>query len=247
MSRRLRVPVDDVGSGERALPAEAAVYVSRVHRLGAGDRLVVFDPDRAVEADAEIVSCDKRAVVVRVDEVRPAVRPARGITLIQGIGKGDKMDAIVRDATELGATRIVPVICARSVAKPDAARASRWRRIAVEAARQCGRGDVPAITAPVSFGEALREAASPGLRLCLDPAGRRPFGSALSAMKAETTVAFAVGPEGGLSDEELAAAEGAGFGRVTLGPLVLRTETVCAAVLGALLAIGGHSPDRPES
>jgi 16S rRNA (uracil1498-N3)-methyltransferase len=108
----------------------------------------------------------------------------------------------------------------------------------VEAARQCGRGDIPAIAAPASFEEALREVSTPALRLCLDPAARRPFGAALSATP-RAAVAFAVGPEGGLSDEELAAAEQAGFARVALGPLVLRTETVCAAVLGALLALGG--------
>jgi 16S rRNA (uracil1498-N3)-methyltransferase len=160
------------------------------------------------------------------------------VVLIQGIGKGDKLDAIVRDATELGATGIVPAIGERSVARPDAARGARWRRIAVEAARQCGRGDAPAIAMPVSFTDAVRAAgAVEALRLCLDPAAHQSLGSALAALAAQA-VTFAVGPEGGLTAAELAAAEAFGFTRVTLGPLVLRTETVCAAVLGALLARG---------
>jgi len=233
----LRVPLDGLAPGERALPREAAAYVTRVHRLGAGDRLVLFDPERAIEADAEILDAGRRAVLVRVDEPRAALRPAREITLIQGIGKGDKLDAIVRDATELGATRIVPAICARSVARPDAARAERWRRIAIEAARQCGRGDAPVVTAPVSFGEAVRRPGE-GARLCLDPRAPRAIGEALATIGPATAVALAVGPEGGLTGEELAEAERAGFTRVTLGPLILRTETVCAAVLGALLALG---------
>lgn len=233
----LRVPIDDLAPGDRALPDEAATYVARVHRLGAGDHLLLFDPDRAVEADAEILSVDKRAVKARVSEPRPARRAARAVTLVQGIGKGDKLDAIVRDATELGATVIVPALCERSMARPDAARAARWRRIAVEAARQCGRGDAPVVTAPTPFVEALGLAVA-DLRLCLDPRAERTLGQALAAITPGASVALFVGPEGGLSEREIAATEALGIARVSLGPWVLRTETVCAAVLGALLAVG---------
>lgn len=242
MKPPLRVPVDAVEPGLRALGADAAAYVARVHRLGPGDRLVVFDPERGLEADAEIAEAGKRAVTVRVGAARPAAhRARRAVTLIQGIAKGDKMDAIVRDATELGATRIVPALCARSVARPDATRAARWRRVAVEAARQCGRGDAPVIDAPVGFVEAVAEARE-GARLCLDPRAALALGAALAPL-GEGAVVLAVGPEGGLTDEEIEAASRAGFTGVTLGPLVLRTETVCAAALGALLAFG-HLPPR---
>jgi 16S rRNA (uracil1498-N3)-methyltransferase len=235
----LRVPLDALVEGLRPLPADAAAYVTRVHRLGPGDPLVVFDPDRAVEADAEIAAADRRAVTLRVGPPRPAaLRPARPVTLLQGVGKGDKLDAVVRDATELGVTRVVPVLCERSVARPDAARAARWRRIAVEAARQCGRGDAPGIAAPVPFGEAVRGEPGEALRICLDPAAARSLGAALASL-GEGAVVLAVGPEGGLTPDELGEADAAGFLRVTLGPLVLRTETVCAAVLGALLVRSG--------
>jgi 16S rRNA (uracil1498-N3)-methyltransferase len=242
MKPALRLPVEAIAQGLHPLPADAAAYATRVHRLGPGDGVVLFDPDRAVEADAEIVEVSRRAVTVQVGAPRPALlRPSRAVTLLQGIGKGDKLDAIVRDATELGATRIVPVLCERSVARPDAARAARWRRIAVEASRQCGRGDAPVIAAPVGFADAAREAASgAALRLCLDPAADRPIGASLSALGTQAVIVV-VGPEGGLTHDELAAAEAAGFTRVTLGPLVLRTETVCAAVLGAVLALAGAS------
>jgi 16S rRNA (uracil1498-N3)-methyltransferase len=233
----LRVPVDALASGERSLPDDAATYVTRVHRLVPGDLLLLFDPERACEADAEILDAGKRAVTVRVGEPRAARRPAREITLIQGVGKGDKLDAVVRDATELGATRIVPALCERSVARPDAARAVRWRRIAVEAARQCGRGDVPALGAPIPFAEAIREARGDA-RICLDPRAAHPLSAALLAAP---SVAFAVGPEGGLSDRELALAEEAGFARASLGAWILRTETVCAAVLGAIAILSSGS------
>jgi 16S rRNA (uracil1498-N3)-methyltransferase len=234
----LRLPLDALAEGPSTLPADAATYVTRVHRLGPGDRLLVFDPDRAVEADAEVASADRRAVTLRIGPLRPAaLRPPRALTLLQGVGKGDKLDAIVRDATELGATRVVPVLCARSVARPDAARAVRWRRIAVEAARQCGRGDAPVVETPVDFVEAVRREGA-GIKVCLDPAAERSLGAVLAGLGAEA-VALAVGPEGGLTGEEVAAAEEAGFVRASLGPLVLRTETVCAAVLGAILVRSG--------
>src|SRR5262249_23530063 len=143
-----------------------------------------------------------------------------------------------RDATELGATRVVPVICERSVARPDGARAARWRRIAVDAARQCGRGDAPAVEGPVPFVDAVHDAPPDALRLCLDPGAERPLGAALEEDQGQAVV-LAVGPEGGLTPAETAAAGSAGFVLVTLGPLVLRTETVCAAVLGALSARRG--------
>lgn len=236
MKPPLRVPLGELTPGVRVLPPEASVYVARVHRLGPGDALVMFDPEQAVEADAQIVDVGKRAVAVQIEAPRaPARRAARSITLMQGIGKGDRMDAIVRDATELGVTRIVPVVCARSVARPGEERAARWRRIAVEAARQCGRGDVPAITAPLGFVEAVREAMG-DVRICLDPGASRGLGEALARL-GDDAVVFSVGPEGGFTDGELAGAEAGGFVRTTLGPLLLRTETVCAAMLGALLVL----------
>jgi 16S rRNA (uracil1498-N3)-methyltransferase len=232
----LRVPFPLTAAGLFALPAEAATYVTRVHRLEVGDAFLAFDPERATEADAELIEISKRGAVARITAIRPAsVRPARGVTLIQGACKGDKMDAIVRDATELGATRIIPAITARSVARPDAARADRWRRIAVEAARQCGRGDAPIIDAPTALAAALAPSEGVTMALCLDPTSAIPLGARLQIVAAATNVTILVGPEGGLDDAELDDAARAGFTRVRLGGLVLRTETVCAAVLGALV------------
>lgn len=254
--KRLRVPVSELGSGERELGKEAAAYVARVHRLGEGDTFVAFDPERAIEGDARIVAIGAggRAVTVHVEAVRAAgVRAPRPVTLVQALGKGDKMDAIVRDATELGATRIVPVIAERSVVRPEdaAARAQRWRRIAVEAARQCGRGDVPRIDPPAELlavlaaGSLASDEASAGAwGVCLAPGASAALGDALRAHDAGAAVTIVVGPEGGLSPAEIAACEAAGLASVGLGPLVLRTETVCAAVLGALLILAPGP--RPE-
>jgi len=241
----LRIPVDAIASGLVVLSRDAATYATRVHRLGPGDAIVVFDSDSAIEADATIVALDRRGVTAQVGAPRRASRvPARQITLLQGIGKGDKLDAIVRDATELGATRVVPVVCERSVARPPHGRAARWRKIAVQAARQCGRGDAPVIAAPMLFADAVRDVPAAALRVCLDPEAPRTLGAALVGL-GSAGVVFAVGPEGGLSPTEVTIAESAGFTRASLGPLVLRTETVCAAVLGALLVWPGVPSASP--
>jgi 16S rRNA (uracil1498-N3)-methyltransferase len=236
----LRVPLAGLAEGRVALPEAAARYVLRVHRLAAGARFVAFDPERSVEADVELVAADRRGALVSVGPVRPAaVRARRGVTLIQGLGKGDKLDAVVRDATELGATRVVPALAERSVARPadGAARAERWRRVAIEAARQSGRGDAPAVEAPIELTEAIARfgRAEGAFGVCLDPGGATPLGRVLGELAAAAEAVIVVGPEGGLDDAELTAADAAGLARVSLGPFVLRTETVCAAVLGALL------------
>lgn len=222
----IRVPMNDLAAGERELDAEQARYVVRVHRLRAGDAFVAFDPKRAIEADGEVLSRDR----VRLGEPRPAASTAtRRVTWIHGCPKGDKADAIVRDATELGATRIVFVHTARIVAKLPASRVSRWERIAREAARQCGRADAPEIALDTSWKSALDTDAT--TRVCLDPRG-----SSLRDVlaRAKGSVAFAVGPEGGLTDGEIETAEARGFVTCKLGAFVMRTETVPAAVLGAL-------------
>jgi 16S rRNA (uracil1498-N3)-methyltransferase len=243
----LRVPLEGLEPGERVLANEAAGYVARVHRLGPGDVFTAFDPERALDATARVLSTSAggRSVKVRIDDVRPsALRAPRPITLLQALGKGDKMDAVVRDATELGATRIVPVLAERGVSRPEGAteRARRWRRIAVEAARQSGRGDAPVVASPAPLREALAALrAERGAALewgaCLAPGAPRSFGEVLRALVPGVAVTIAVGPEGGFSPVEIAACEEEGLSAASLGPLVLRTETVCAAVLGALMIL----------
>lgn len=241
----LRVPVGDLREGVIALDAEASRYVARVHRKKPGDVCLLFDPAKAVEAEATLVRVEKDWVVCRVAALRPAsVRPSRRVTLLQCIGKGDKFDAIVRDATELGATGIVAVESARTIVRlgdKALARVERWRRIAIEAARQCGRGDAPFIEGPLGFGEAVRaHAESDALKLCFWEKATEPAGPHVRSLRAGQPVVFVVGPEGGLEEAEVEAAREAGFHIVSLGPLVLRTETVAAAVLGAVMLAAGE-------
>jgi 16S rRNA (uracil1498-N3)-methyltransferase len=277
--RRVRLPLSGLRAGPMALPTEAAHYLLRVHRLGPGDRFVAFDPDAALEADAELLPREPpagealgngarqarsdgasaalrrrqggiRRVSILVGEPRPAsLRPGREVTLVQGLGKGDKTEAVVRDATELGVRRFMPVATERSVRRPSRAEVplERWRRIAQQAARQCGRGDVPAILPLTELDAALGRLAplAPStLGLCLHPEGDEALGAVLAQHAACREVIVLVGPEGGFSPAEIARARELGFRVVALGPLVLRTETACAAVMGALLG-GLPSPPTP--
>ncbi len=224
------------------LDPESSRYVARVHRLAEGERILLFHPQEGIEAEATVIMIGRSGVRCQIDEVRAAaVRAPRSVTLLQAIGKGDKLDAVVRDATELGATRIVAVETRRSVVRLRTRAEERMRRlerIAAQAARQCGRGDAPDIVGPSSWSEALRFPAEDGaLRLCLWERATSPIGSELRRLTGNQALVFAVGPEGGFEDDEVEAARLAGFAVVSLGPFVLRTETVAAAVLGAVLLL----------
>jgi 16S rRNA (uracil1498-N3)-methyltransferase len=238
-----RAPLADLAEGERGLEGPVAHYLARVLRLQAGSAFVAFDPARGLEADAVVVWSEGDAVTVRIGPLREGkAPPARPLTWIQGFAKADKCDAVVRDATELGATRIVVAATRRSVVKLDEARAearaSRWSRIAQEAARQCGRSEAPAVGRPVTWLEALAQVdTDPSTaRFCLYENATQPLAPALfEALGRGAPLAFACGPEGGLDEAEVAQAEASGWAIVSLGPLTLRTETVAAAVLGAVL------------
>ena len=240
MTAPLRVPLAELAAAERTLPDDVGRYVSRVHRLGAGAALAFFDPEAGLEADGVVLRADRDGVRVSVGPPRPTTRrPPWPLVLLQALGKGDKVDAVVRDATELGATAVWVVATARSVPRVEATRRARWERIATEAARQCERGDRPTLRGPVPLDEALTasEAGPAPLRVCLDPRAERSL-TDVSRERPWSGAVVLIGPEGGLDDDELARADAAGFVRVRFGAFVLRTETAATAVLGALVALG---------
>jgi 16S rRNA (uracil1498-N3)-methyltransferase len=245
----LRVPLRPIAKGEVLLDAATSRYVARVHRLGVGSGLVVFDPEARVEANAVVAEVGRRVRCV-VDVVRPARAIAMSrVTLVQALGKGDKPEHIVRDGTALGVERIVFTESARSVVRSvlgsgegphgDAKR-KRWQRVAIESARQSKRGDVPLIEGPMAFSAALEVVNDADCRLCLAPGGPTRLGAALGRRGAGGTLALLVGPEGGFDDAELAAAQAAGCAVVSFGDLVLRTETAAVAALGAIAAFAAE-------
>jgi 16S rRNA (uracil1498-N3)-methyltransferase len=245
--------VPDLAPGERRLDGAVARYLARVLRLRAGDPFVAFDPASGREAQAVTVRADRDAITVRFGALREgAARAPRALTWIHGLAKGDKCDAVVRDATELAATRIIVATTRRGVVKLDAARAlerqARWGRIALEAARQCGRSDPPTVDDPCPWGDALARVAGDFARFCLRERDAAPLGPPLfEALARGMPLAFACGPEGGLENDEADQARAGGWTIASLGGLVLRTETVAAAVLGAVRVWTGAFAPEPEA
>ena len=237
---RIHVPAPLAEGTELELPPIAARHLLQVLRLRPGARLRVFD-GAGREHEAELTATARGAARVRVGApVAPRPESPLAVTLIQGVCRGERMDLVVQKAVELGAARILPVLTARSVPRLDEARARRrqahWQAIAAAAAEQCGRAVVPEVAAPCPLDEALADATLPAARYLLDPVAAEgpralaPPGPALALL---------VGPEGGLTDGERAAAEAAGFRGLRLGPRILRTETAGLAALAALQALHG--------
>jgi 16S rRNA (uracil1498-N3)-methyltransferase len=223
-------------SGPLTVDGAAAHYLFHVHRLKKGDALEVFDGSgRAFSARV----VDERTL--ELGEGRQAPR-VRAVTLVQGMPKGDKLELVVQKACELWATALWPAFCERSVVKSaegDVKKQLRWQKIADEAARQCGRSALMAVERPGPLAEVLRKQSGAAL-LVLDEAEHgRSLSAAVKSLPAPAPLALFIGPEGGFSDAERALLDGAGAVRVTLGALVLRTETAALAALTVIRHLDG--------
>jgi 16S rRNA (uracil1498-N3)-methyltransferase len=229
--RRVHLPPERIEPGRGRLTPEARHYLADVLRLGPGAPVEVFDGEGGRYPGRLEDGLDTVALGPR-EEARAG---APEIALLFALAKGEKLDLVVQKATELGAARIVPFAAARSVVRLAAAkaeeRAGRWRKIAEEAARQCGRADVPAVSAPVALDAALAGLPAGTASFVFHPGGV-PLSHADAA--GAPGLAAVVGPEGGLTEEELAACRRARATAVSLGPRVLRAETA-AIVAVALL------------
>ena len=215
------------------LAEEAAHYVGKVLRLRVGDVLSLFNAADG-EHLAEVVAVEKRGVSVQLRSiVQNNADSSLPIHLGLGISRGERFDYAVQKATEAGVTTIIPLLTERCEVKLKSERVdnrlTHWSRIAISACEQSGRCHVPEIAAPITLKEWLAQSRS-GACFVLDHRGTAGF----PAIAALESVTLLVGPEGGLSDEEVNAAQHCGFQTVKLGPRVLRTET--APVIAISLA-----------
>ena len=241
--RTIRIHADlplDPGA-ELSLPAQAGEHVARVLRLVAGDPLTLFNGD-GNDYPASILAVGKREVVVRIESRQPLHNESPlPLTLAQGVARGEKMDLIVQKATELGVTRIVPLLTERSEVKLDAARAEKrlvhWRAVAASACEQSGRARLPEITPALPLSTWLGSLAKDdALRLALLPEATQ---SSRELRFSTAGGLLVVGPEGGLGERDTSALMAAGFAGLRLGPRILRTETAGLAALAALQALHG--------
>lgn len=230
---------EQIHNGRVRLTGDQARQIVRVLRLAAGDRIVVLD-GRGSEYEAAIEQAASDSVSATILSQRPCPgEPVLPLTLYQALLKRDKFEWVLQKATEVGVTRIVPVVTRRSLVQDTRlkdSKAGRWEKILTEAAEQSRRGRVPELAAPMPWPQALADAARADLALVAWEEGARPLRDALTATAVPVqSLSLLIGPEGGLTADEIAQATRSGVQPVSLGPRILRTET--AAVVAAALIL----------
>jgi 16S rRNA (uracil1498-N3)-methyltransferase len=217
-------------------------YLTRVRRKQKGDAVEVRD-ERGRSFSAVVERIERDNALLRIEKPLEASSPVFPVTLLMAVPKRRLMDDVVRMVSEIGAERLVPTIAERSVVKPGKDKLERWRKIARESLRQCGR-EGPLLIDAVQPLEVALKAAENGTRLILHPDTDTPFPNAARGDQVETPITVAVGPEGGFTEDEVRLAFEAGFEAVKLGMPILRIET--AAVASAVLSVAllGTVPGR---
>ena len=218
------------------LSPEAGQHVGVVLRMQPDETLTLFCSDNR-EFEARITDVRKKKVSVSITAIEYVNRESpRQIHLAQAISKGDRMEWVIQKAVELGVTRITPIITAHCAVRLDEARLAKkqqqWQAIAVSACEQCGRNVVPVIHPTLQFDAFIQHCASP-LKFILHPTAAMSW-QEISTSEGEVTLL--VGPEGGLSQEEIKRAQYQQFNALVLGPRILRTETAAIAALSVLQA-----------
>ncbi|SQF94086.1 16S ribosomal RNA methyltransferase RsmE [Paucimonas lemoignei] len=223
--------------GEHELPEAQAHYIGRVLRMAEGDAVQLFDGS-GHEFRGALLEVGKKRVRVQLDETfaGQTESPLR-IHLGQGLSRGERMDWAIQKATELGVTEITPIVSERCEVRLKDERAEKrqahWQQIAVSACEQCGRSVVPVIHPPMPLAQWLKSSDAE-LKLVL-----HPVAEPLISHSKPATLAFLIGPEGGLNDAEVDQAQDAGFHAARLGPRVLRTETAPVVALSVAQQLWG--------
>ena len=223
--------------GEHDLPEAQAHYIGRVLRMAPGDAVQLFDGS-GQEYLGELLEVGKKSVRVTLAQALPgqAESPLH-VHLGQGLSRGERMDWAIQKATELGASVITPIVSERCEVRLKDERADKrlahWRQVAISACEQCGRSTVPTIHSPVLLADWLK-ARDEALKLVL-----HPVAEPLTSHARPASLAFLIGPEGGVSEVEVEQAKAAGFHAARLGPRVLRTETAPVVALAVAQQLWG--------
>jgi 16S rRNA (uracil1498-N3)-methyltransferase len=259
---RFFVSTDAVDSDNHriTITGEDVKHIRNVLRCIPGDALELSDGS-GMDYDVAIESIEKDNIFTKIVNKGPnKTEPPVNITLFQGIPKADKMEYIIQKCIELGVVRIVPVMTARTVVRFESARDTasktlRWKRIALEAAKQCDRGVVPLVEEPVRLEMALKLAESCDLRLLpyeeeTDGSLRKHLQEYKESNPGKScsfgNIALFIGPEGGFTTNEVQKAVESGFKSVTLGPRILRTETAGVAVISIMMYELGDMAGKSE-
>ena len=237
---RFYCPCDLVSGQQLALPEMAAHHASRVLRLQPGDAVTLFN-GAGGQFPASVSTIDRHGVIVLTGESQ-AIECESPLTIIlaQALSTGEKMDFTLQKAVELGAVEIQPLASNRSVVRLSGERAQKrvehWQNIVVAACEQCGRNRVPLVRPVMPLLTWFSEKQGSGLRLMMSPAAAI---SLRDLPRPDGPITLLAGPEGGLTDAEIAAAQGRGFTSVRFGARILRTETAALAGLSAIQTLWG--------
>ncbi len=228
----------DISGGTATLSGADAAHLARVLRAKPGDALTLCDC-AGHDYEAEITSVQQSQIILKIlSNSNSIAEPSIQVTSYIGFAKGERMDFAVQKAVELGAAAIVPFFSENCVVKPKGDnKLERFERIAHEAAKQSGRGIIPAVRPALAFGDMLADAAQNQLALFFYECGGKPLAQCLGK---ETSIALITGAEGGFTPAEAAAAMAAGCLPVGLGPRILRSETAAMAALAAVMALKGE-------
>ena len=225
------------------LTKEDAKHALSVLRLKPGQMIELIHQSSLWEA--EILATDCQDVSVRILRPLPSAEPSVSITLFQGLPKSDKMDWIVQKATEIGISRIVPLVMNRCVVKSDlkkdAHKMDRWLKIIKESCKQCGRCVIPELSEPCTLNNLKDRLSLP--EICIVPWEEAKDYGPLSVYRdygKPSSLGILIGPEGGIDPEEIELLQSIGFIPITLGKRILRTETAGLATAAAILSLYGE-------
>ena len=231
----------DMPTGSKAvITGSDAVHIGRSLRMKLGDEITLCS--QGIDFNAEILTISDSEVVCEIlsshkSETEPNVR----LTLFQAMPKSDKMDLIVQKAVELGAFRICPVLTERCVSRPDSKsfekKRQRWQKIALEAAKQSGRGIIPEIGNMLSFKECVAQMQHTHAFMCYEKGGKSLSSDALSNAD---EISLLIGSEGGFEQSEADFAAENGITLAGLGSRILRCETAPIAAISIIMSITGN-------
>jgi 16S rRNA (uracil1498-N3)-methyltransferase len=235
---RIFILPENIAGKTAELPEHEARRLYKVLRMAVGDPVTLIDGHR--EYSSRISFINSKSVKLEILGISECTsEPKIGITLGQGLPKGDKLEWVLQKSVELGVMSFVPVVMDRSVKRPEAAdaekRHARLIKIATEAVQQSGRVCVPEVTPYKDLTGFLAHTRYAGLKLLMyEGENKKGLGELLKGAGEIKSVAVLIGPEGGLTDSEVRLAESFGFISAGLGPRILRTETAGLAALSII-------------
>ncbi len=243
---RIFLPAEQLRSEHIVITGDNARHLALVLRVQPGEIITIFD-GQGYRYECTVKQVHKREITVQMSRKEPySVESPISVVLAQGLPKGDKMDLIIQKATELGTTRIIPLITERSQVK-QTNKLVRWKKIALSASRQSGRDRITDISEAVTFSDFLASQMSPPAKayvedikgatlnvLLSEDYKLRNLKELLSRNSSVKEVVLMVGPEGGFSRTEVQTATEKGFTEASLGPRILRTETASLAAISII-------------